>query len=78
MRCVRARVIFVPDSIESSTLDANGWVGHKFGLSIRLLTYMRLRMAIWFASGMANADAYDWCVDSYVVLVRVHSSPSRQ
>ncbi len=34
MKCVRARTIFVPDSIESSTLDASGWAGHKFGLSI--------------------------------------------
>jgi len=43
-----------------------------------LLTYMRSRITTWFASDMANADAYDWRVDSYVVLVRVHSSPSRQ
>lgn len=55
MRCVRARAIFVPDSIESSTLDANGWVGHKFGLSIRTADLHAL------AYGHLVCERYDEC-----------------
>mgnify|MGYP003356787775 FL=1 len=32
-------------------------------------------MVAWFASGMASADAYDWCGDSYADLARAHELP---
>ena len=40
-----------------------------------LPAYTRTRIGVWFASGMASADAYDWGGDSYADLARAHELP---